>query len=145
MQSTLQEYPNRNRKLIYIFIWSLRWIIFCRSLSLYLSLFLCFSRWFLLEWFCHSIAAGFFWCVAFFIQWIAKAESNRMNTKFTFGKETHTHTQMIVQSCKWKENKDKAKKYTLVYTTDTFPVTKSAGNHTQHKWYELQNNSIEKE
>lgn len=138
MQSTPQEYPNRNRKLIYIFIWSLRWIIFCRFLSL--SLLLIFARVILPFDGCRNS----FLCVAFFIRWIAKAESKRIESNeyeiYIRLRNTHARTQMIVQSCKWKENKDKAKKYTLVHIHE-----KRWQSYATHKWYELQNNSIEKE
>lgn len=116
-----QEYPNRNRKLIYIFIWSLRWIIFCRvvflSFSLPLFLSLIFTRMVL-----PFDGSRFFWCVAFFIQWIAKADTNRMNTKFTFGRETHTHTYKWLFS-RANERKTKTKRKNIFSCTQTHTYT----------------------
>lgn len=116
MQHTLQKYPNRNRKLRKnIFVWSLRWIIlvffafpFFTSLSLSLSVVVILLECFVL-WICfHSR------CIFLIILYCndCKGKLNRMNTEFAIGGLTENWIFVlfffifIVQSCKWKENKD---------------------------------------
>ena len=148
MQRTLHEYPNRNRKLIYIFIWSLRWVIFfCFGFS-----FCHFSHPFsvaLIPALTHSpvifaqqnsLCVRFSVRCIFFIHWIAKASLNQMNTEFVFGR---ANKKFIVQSCKWKENKDTHRCARAGGRTDMCTAEKksfqNARNHSQHKRYELQN------
>lgn len=98
---------------------------FSFSVALPCSLFLSLSfAWVILPFDC---CRNFFLCVAFFIRWIAKAESNRMNTKFTFGRETHTRAHKWLFS-RANERKTKTKRKNIHSCT----FTKSAGNHTQH-------------
>lgn len=119
-----------------------------------LNNFLSFSRCFLLEWFSFD-GCRFFLCVAFFIRWIAKAESNRIewirNLHLVEQREQHTYTKWLFSRANERKTKTKRKnllsltQYTHTHTSHIHTFTKSARNHTQHKWYELQNNSIEKE
>lgn len=118
MQRTLQEYPNRNRKLIYIFIWSLRWIIsFAFFFSLVIYKFNGYIR-------CVLI---FFSSSYIYIHWITNIQFETNEYEICIWQTKKK--EYIVQSCKWNENKDK--KYIC--------IPKWSRNHSQHKRYELQN------